>query len=94
MKFIGVKDMEVEKEGVRTTVQQGRVMFIFDAYLQSDYEEFWESKPIFFFIKTLWDKYVFKSYFGRAEKWLVNDLFQLHGRIQQHLNIYRYERKI
>jgi len=94
MKFTHVKDIEIEKEGVKLTLQQGRVMMIFDAYLVSDYENKWESKPMFFFLRTIFDKYIFRSYFQKAEKWLVNDLYQLHGRIQQFLNLHRYEKHI
>ncbi|MEE9525210.1 MAG: hypothetical protein V3V78_01215 [Candidatus Woesearchaeota archaeon] len=94
MKFTNVKEIEVEKQGIKLKLQQGRVMMIFDAYLESDYEHKWDERPMFFFLRTLFDKYVFKGYFRKAEKWLVNDLYQLHGRIQQFLNIHRYDRRI
>ena len=67
---------------------------IFDAYLESDYEHKWESKPTFFFLRTLFDKYVFKGYFAKAEKWIINDLYDLHSRIQRFLNVYRYEKHV
>jgi len=94
MRFVNVKDVEVEKHGVKLKLQQGRIMMIFDAYLESDYEHRWDQKPMFFFIRTIFDKYIFRNYFKQAEKWLVNDLYQLHGRIQQFLNIYRYEKHV
>jgi len=94
MKFVNVKDVEIEKEGVKLSLQQGKVMMIFDAYLVSDYEHRWDTKPMFYFLRTIFDKYIFRSYFTKAEKWLVNDLYQLHGKIQQFLNVYRYEKHI
>jgi hypothetical protein len=94
MKFTTIKDVEIEKEGVRLKLNQGKVMIIFDGYLESDYEQKWEGRPLFFFIRTIFDKYIFKGYFSQYEKWLVNDVYDLHGRIQKFLNIYRYEGKI
>ena len=94
MKFANVKDIEVEKKGVKLKLQQGRIMMIFDGYLESDYEHKWDTRPMFFFLRTIFDKYIFKGYFVKAEKWLVNDLFDIHGRIQRFLNLHRYEKHI
>ncbi|MBR9691835.1 hypothetical protein GOV06_03525 [Candidatus Woesearchaeota archaeon] len=94
IRMTGVKDKPIKKQGVDLTVQQGRIMMIFDAYLESDYEHRWDTKPMFFFLRTVFDKYIFKSYFAKAEKWLVNDLNQLHERVQRFLNVYRYEKHI
>ncbi|MBW2996534.1 hypothetical protein KY332_04510 [Candidatus Woesearchaeota archaeon] len=92
MKFTNINDVDVEKKGVKLKLQQGRIMMIFDAYLESDYEHKWDVKPMFFFLRTIFDKYIFRGYFKKFEKWLVNDLYQLHGRIQQFLNIHRYDK--
>jgi hypothetical protein len=94
LRMVGVKEIELEKKGITLKLQQGRIMMIFDAYLESDYEHKWDSKAIFFFLRTLFDKYIFRGYFAKAEKWLVNDLYQLHGRIQQFLNVHRYEKRL
>ncbi len=94
MRFVNVKDVEVEKKGVKLKLNQGRIMMIFDGYLVSDYDQKWEDKPMFFLIRTLFDKYVFKSYFTKFEKWLVNDVYDVHGRIQRFLNLYRYEKHV
>ena len=94
MRFTQVKDIEIEKQGVKIKVQQGKIMMIFDAFLDSDYENQWENKPMLFFIRTLFDKYVFRGYFKKYENWLINDVYQIHGRIQQFLNMYRYEKHV
>ncbi len=94
LKAVNVKDVELEKEGVMLRLNHGKVMLIFDAYLESDYENMWEKKPMFFFIRTIFDKFIFKSYFSKFEKWLVNDVYDLHGRIQKYLNLYRYEKHV
>jgi len=94
IKAVEVKDVEIEKKGVKLKLNQGKLMMVFDGYLESDYENKWEGKAIFFFLRTIFDKYFFRKHTDYYEKWLVNDLYDIHGRIQRFLNIYRYEKHI
>ena len=94
MKFTNVKDIEIEKEGVKLKLNQGKVMIVLDGYLESDYENKWEKMPVLYFIRTIFDKYIFRAHFHQYEKWLINDVNMIHSRIQRFLNIYRYEKKI
>ncbi|MEM3127016.1 MAG: hypothetical protein QW331_03030 [Candidatus Woesearchaeota archaeon] len=87
IKTLDLKDVEVEMEGVRLNLQQGRLMIKVDAYLRSDYKEKWET-PIKMFLRTLLDKYVFKNYYIKHERWVINDVKQLQERIKAHLNTY------
>lgn len=94
IKFVGIKDVEIEKEGVKLKLNQGKVLAIIDGYLETDYENKWENKPILYFLRTIFDKYIFRGYFQQYEKWLINDVNDIHSRIQKFLNTYRYEKKI
>lgn len=94
MKFVNVKNVEIEKEGHKIMINQGKVMIVFDGYLTSDYEHKWEKNSLLFFLRTIFDKTFFRRYFNQAEKWLVNDVYQLHGLVQRHLNLYHYERHV
>lgn len=89
-----LKEVEIEKEGAKIKINQGKLMIIMDGYLETDYENKWEAKPILYFIRAIFDKYIFKSYFQKFEKWLVNDVYDIHSRIQKYLNIYRYEKHV
>ena len=86
----GVKDVEVEKEGAKVKMNQGEVQMVFDGYLETDYENRWENKPFFYFLRTLFDKYIYKGYISKFEGNLVNDVHDLHTRIKAFLNMYRY----
>ncbi|MBD3248975.1 hypothetical protein GF336_02940 [Candidatus Woesearchaeota archaeon] len=94
MQCTNVKDVEVEKAGKTIIINQGKVRIVFDCYLESDYEDKWESKPFFFFLRTIFDKYIFRSYFNKFEKWLLADFYDLHSTIQRFLNLYRYEKNV
>ncbi len=88
--FSDIKEVQVEKDGAKVNLNQGRAHFVFDAYLETDYENRWESKPTFFFIKTLFDKYFYKSYTSQLKAEVMDSITDLHSRIKGMLNLYRY----
>ena len=90
MKMMNIKEVEVEKDGHRMRLNSGRVNFVFDAYLQTDWENKWDMKPMYFFIRTVFDKFVYKSYTNMAEGLLVENVNQLHTYVKAFLNLYRY----
>lgn len=94
MKFSNIKDIEIEKDKEKIRVQTGKVMMIFDAYLRSDYEDKWEGSVLKQFIRTLYDKFIYKNQFAYFQRWVVNDTFDIHSRIQSFLNTYKYNRRV
>ena len=94
MRFLNVKDAEIEKEGAKIKVNQGMIRLIIDGYLETDYEGWWKERHLFYFIQILFDKYIYKSHFNKYQGWLIHDIQDLHSRIQKYLNLYKYERQI
>jgi hypothetical protein len=90
MIFSDIKEVEVEKDGVKVRLNQGKAHFVFDAYLETDYEHKWEAKPTFFFIRTIFDKYFYKSYTSQMKGEVMDSINDLHARIKSFLNLYRY----
>lgn len=85
-----LKDVDVEKDGKKVRMQQGRVLIILDAYFVTDHMKRWESSPYWFFLRTLFDKYVYRSSLTRQEAHLLEDVSQLQGKLKAFLNLYRY----
>lgn len=85
-----IKDVEVEKDGVKVKLNQGKIQIVFDAYLETDYENRWEQKPTFFLIRTLFDKYFFKPFTKGFHTGVKADLNHLVTKIKSFLNLYRY----
>ena len=88
-----IKPIEVEQGGSRVPLQEGKLMIIFDGYVKSDRYSKWESKPMWWFIRTLMDKHVFKDYMSKADQWLYSDLEDLYLRVKTFMNVYRYVRE-
>lgn len=85
-----VKEVEVEKDGVKVKLNQGKIQVVIDGYYTTDYENRWEQKPTFFLVRTLFDKYFLKSYTDKYKGVLVEDTHLLHSTIKAFLNLYRY----
>jgi hypothetical protein len=90
MIMTNIKDVEVEKDGVKVRLNQGKIQMVFDAYLETDYENRWEQKPMFFLIRTLFDKYFYKPFTHGFHAGVKADLNDLVTRIKSFLNLYRY----
>src|SRR3989344_7156201 len=90
MIFSDVKEVEVEQEGVKVVLNQGKIQMVFDAYLTTDYEHRWEQKPLFYFLRAIFDRYIYRVYTGKYEQHVIEDTNQMHAQISSFLNLYRY----
>ncbi len=88
-----IKDLvqaNIKRDGKQFKINKGRVTILISAFLVTDYEHRMESKPMLFFMRTLFDKFVHKKYIDRFEKGMMNDVQQLHTELKSFLNLNRY----
>jgi len=90
MQLKKIKDIEIEKEGFKINANQGQVKFVFDAIYQQDFEHRWENKPGFFFIRVLFDRYLFKPFTTDYQGLVMKDYGYFVNEIKAKLNLYRY----
>lgn len=92
LQFSNIKDVTLEtSEGTKQKLNQGKVLISISGILQTDYEDKWEGKPIFLFIRTIYDKYIYKSFTGGFQKTIREDVAQLKENISGYLNLHRYK---
>lgn len=89
MLMTDIKDVEVEMDKAKVKLNQGKVQFVFDAFLETDYESRWEGKPIFYFIRTVFEKYFYRPFQAGFETGVKQELMDLHTRIKAFLNLYK-----
>ncbi len=90
MQMFDIKEVEVEKDKAKLTLNQGKVQISFAGYLETDYENRWEGQPVFYFIRTLFDKYFYKPFTSGFQRGLKEEVTQLHGEVKAFLNLYKY----
>ncbi|MFT4297784.1 MAG: hypothetical protein ACMXX5_01185 [Candidatus Woesearchaeota archaeon] len=85
-----VKDIEIEKEGLKKHANQGKTTILMDAVLENDFEHRWENKPGFFFMRVLFDKYIFKPFTTDYQGFVMRDFTDLRNELSAILNLYKY----
>ena len=85
-----VQPVEIEKDGVRKTMHKGTVTLILDGFLITDYENRWEQKPMYVFMRTLYDKFFFKIHTTKFSETLKEDTENLLDTLKSFLNMYKY----
>lgn len=83
-------DKVVEKDGVKVKLKQGKVTVLFDSFLQTDFENRWSGKPVFFLLKQISDKFIHGDYLTKFKSEAAGDVGHLQELIKSFLNLYRY----
>ena len=89
-KMFNVKEVEVEKDGHKLTLNQGKVNILIDGILQTDYENRWTNRPFWIFLRTIYDKFIYKTYIDQFDNEVMRDVNQLHTQLKAFFNLYRY----
>ena len=85
-----LKKVDVLQGKKKIKVDDGKIEIVIDGYIRTDYDSYWDSRPILLFIRTIYDKFVHKAYTERFEQRLVHDVNTLSNSIKQLLNMYKH----
>ena len=80
----------IEKENIRHKMNKGRAEFYFDAYIVTDYENKWETRALFYFIKNIFDKFIYKVYTSSYDGEAIRDCTEIENEIRSFLNMNRF----
>lgn len=84
------KDVVIDKDGKKIKLYDGEIKFLFDALLDTDYEGRWEGKPVFYFIRVLFEKYVYAPFVSKFAKQISDDFNVLKTNLKSFLNLYKF----
>lgn len=85
-----LKEVEIEKKTGKIKILRGEASFVFDVFLTTDYEEHWEQKPIYFFFKTVAEKFLYRSYIDKFEEQAMKDKDAVKRELKSYLNMQRF----
>lgn len=86
----GVTDVETTVDGHKRKMQKGKVHVRLDSWLETDYEHRWETQPVFYVLRTLFEKYVYTPFLSGFIKGVRDDTNHLKDQIKAYLNIERF----
>ncbi|MBL7054508.1 hypothetical protein ISS05_02010 [Candidatus Woesearchaeota archaeon] len=79
---------EAVKDKKKVKIDNARVIIYIDGMIEFDYFHKWDNNPFFLFLRTLYDKFVYRVYTERFEQRLVYDTHHVYNRIEKFLNVY------
>jgi hypothetical protein len=88
--FSKVTDVEVEVDGKKMHLQHGSAKISLTGVIVSDYEGDWESSPKFQFLRTIYDKFVYREHTKDMAQMLKDEVKRLKNEITAHLNMNRH----
>ncbi|NIA03731.1 MAG: hypothetical protein GWP09_00080 [Nitrospiraceae bacterium] len=80
-------DVEVSIGNEKKLMNRGEVSLAFMGFVVTDYEAKWEAKPTTFVMRTIFDRFIFKTMLSKAEDTVKKDISQLMKEIKAFLNI-------
>lgn len=85
-----LNDTIKEVDGHKFKLQEGTVDVTVDGYMETDYEDRWEQKPFYFFLRTTFDKFFYKSPDKENEAELAGTVRKFHIDAKAFLNLYAH----
>jgi hypothetical protein len=75
--ILGMKNVEVEKEGQKIKMNTGALEMKFKGVIVKDYESRWEDNPVWKFMRGIYDRYIIKSRIDEYESKLAGEVDEL-----------------
>jgi len=85
--ILGMKDAEVEVDGKKVNTNKGEVEIKFKANIIKDYEKRWEDKPLWKFLRGIYEKYIIRETVDEFEDDLENETKEIIQDLKAFLRI-------
>lgn len=83
-------DVELDEEGTRRVLNDGKVKFKFESYVMTDFEGRFEGMAYLFFIRTMLEKFVYERQINKFKRLVQEDQDALIKEIRAYLNLFNY----
>lgn len=82
-----LKDVEAEREGKKVSTNTGDVKIEVKGILVMDYEEKWENKPLWKFMRGIYDRYIIRTTIDEYEDSLYEESSELIDQLKAFLQM-------
>ena len=89
--FNDVQDVKVEIDGVTKQMQKGSVSIAITGYVETDYENKWETKAFYYFLKIVFEKFMLGSHQSYYKSTITTTCNQLIEELKALLNMNRFK---
>lgn len=86
----GVQKVQVQIEGTQATRNRGECEVELKCYLQTDYENRWETNPLLKFLKGIYDVYIYKSTLNLWKERIASENHTIENEVKAFFNMQRF----
>lgn len=86
-KILGMKSVEVQRDGKKIKTNSGVLEIKFKSVLVKDYESRWEDRPLWKFLRGVYDRYIVRSRIESYEDKLFGETDDLIAQLKAYLTI-------
>jgi len=87
--FNNVQEVKVQKGKRKKKLNKGEALIIIDGILETDIQGKWQQKPVYYFLRALTDKFIYKFHMNKIEDRLAKDAYDLHHTLEDFFNSYK-----
>ncbi len=87
--FTDITEAKIIKGKRKKKVNKGNALIIIDGILETDLEGKWQQKPLFYFLRAITDKFIYKFYMNKIEDKLAKDAYDLHETLKDFFGSYK-----
>lgn len=88
--ILGVEDIEIEQDGLKSKANKGEIEMKINAYLLKDYEDSWAKNPFMTFLRETYDKFIIRSRIETCEDDLYNETYKFVNEIKAFLELHKF----
>jgi len=83
--FSNIKDIEIKKKKQVYQVNTADCLLLFDGFVEADTEHRWYNQPLQYFLKGIFEKYIWKYDSGQYEPDVIGAVNNLFNILEDHL---------
>lgn len=87
--FTDLVEVKAGKGKAGRKLNRGEALIILDGILETDIGGKWQQKPVFYFLRALVDKFIWKHHMNKIEDKLAADVYELHDTLEDFFNSYK-----
>ena len=87
---LGLQKKQVVVEGVQTTKNYGTIELEIKCFIQTDYENRWETNPMMKFLKGVYDTYFYRSTLETWKQKVITDMHTVENEVKAFFNMQRF----
>ncbi|MBT7902303.1 hypothetical protein HN587_00430 [Candidatus Woesearchaeota archaeon] len=89
-----VKEVETEIDDLKVKLNKGTLKIMLSGILETDWEGRWETRPIYYFLKKVYDKYIYRSDTDNFSAEIKEDVNLIKDQLEGFLNLQKFKQRL